>query len=483
MTARGPTPVYSIPHQGAPATVAPPLASLGAAEPTATQGLVRELVIHALATCEPGQAVKLVAQGLQRLVGCRLVAFGVADGTSGRMKLAAVSHTAQFDPKSELAAVLETALRETATLDGPFAWTPATREPAAAATACQRLATVAAAVDHAHVHAGVVKDSRGERLGGWLAVGDAQALDPQRIRLLHEAADPLAALLHVTQHAQQHAASKKLYGLGHAWRSRRRGIVAVALLVLAGGLAIPAPFTLKCDCTIEPVTRRFVAAPFDGLLLKTNVRPGDRVQAGDVLAQMDGQELRLQLASLHARAQQARQRYDSALAKRDSAAIQIEQAEMRQLESELEQVQSRVRHLEIRSPLEGVVVAGDLKRAEGVPITAGQRLFEVAPLHDLVAEVAIPEAEVNHVAPGQEVSVSLEAATGTIPVATVERIHPRAEQRDANSVFIAEAPLAGTEGQVLPGMKGRARIAAGSRSVAWILFHRPVQSLWHVLGW
>ena len=41
----------------------------------------------------------------------------------------------------------------------------------------------------------------------------------------------------------------------------------------------------------------------------------------------------------------------------------------------------------------GIVVSGDLKRHEGAAVKIGQSLYEVAPLEKLVAEVAIPEEE------------------------------------------------------------------------------------------
>ena len=63
------------------------------------------------------------------------------------------------------------------------------------------------------------------------------------------------------------------------------------------------------------------------------------------------------------------------------------------LDLKLELLESRSKKLEIKSPIRGIVLRGDQKRAEGMPVTLGQNLFEVAPLDKMVVEVAIPERD------------------------------------------------------------------------------------------
>jgi hypothetical protein len=64
--------------------------------------------------------------------------------------------------------------------------------------------------------------------------------------------------------------------------------------------------------------------------------------------------------------------------------------------------------------------------------------------------------------------------------ATVLRIHPRAELREQDNVFVAEAELENTSAVLRPGMKGVAEVSTGVRSIVWNLFHKPVA---HVTGW
>ena len=127
-----------------------------------------------------------------------------------------------------------------------------------------------------------------------------------------------------------------------------------------------------------------------------------------------------------------------------------------------------------------MVVSGDHREAEGVPLEAGQSLFEIAPLERMVIEICIPEEDIRHVADGQIVRLQLDADPEAILEATIRRIHPRAELRDNENVFVAEAELQNEELRLRPGMRGTAKVITNRHLLGWNLFHKP----WaHVLGW
>ena len=76
---------------------------------------------------------------------------------------------------------------------------------------------------------------------------------------------------------------------------------------------------------------------------------------------------------------------------------QLAKLEADRLELKTKILELRSNHLEIKSPIDGVVISGDQERAEGAPLTIGQALFEVAPLDKMVVELAIPEDEITHI--------------------------------------------------------------------------------------
>lgn len=257
-------------------------------------------------------------------------------------------------------------------------------------------------------------------------------------------------------------------------------LAAACLLFL---LALPMPYRIECSCEVQPVTRRFVAAPYDGTLEKTLVSPGDVVREGDVLARMDEREIRWELAGLNADRARAEKERDAAMAGHRTSDTQLAELEMERLTLQIQLLEQRMKNLAIKSPIDGVVVAGDLEKAEGAPLTIGQTLFEVAPLGRMVVEVAVPECEIARVGRESPVKISLDALPDEYLEGSVQRIHPRAELREQASVFLAELEVENAGNRLRPGMNGWATVTSGRRSLAWILFHKPWSSLKQMLAW
>lgn len=264
----------------------------------------------------------------------------------------------------------------------------------------------------------------------------------------------------------------------------RRGykIWCAALAGAIGLGSIPWPHRIHCNVVCEPLVRRYVAAPFDGVIERTNVLVGDRVTAGTVLATLDGSDLRSELAGLHAKLAQESQAQLSALASGDHAKAEFARLEVEHLEQSIALLKHRQRNLEIQSPIDGLIVSGDLERAIGAPVRIGDQLFEVASLESLVAEIAIPESQIVYINKAMDVGITLESLHGSTLESKLERINLRSEVIDGQSVFVAEAPLENPDNQLRPGMSGRASISAGKRPIAWLLFHRPYESLRQWIG-
>lgn len=258
--------------------------------------------------------------------------------------------------------------------------------------------------------------------------------------------------------------------------SRTHSMLAVGVLA-AVAMVIPVPYSVNCDCELQPVIRRFVAAPFEGALEKAFVEVGDEVQADQLLARMDGKEVRWEQAGNAAEYERAAKERDAHLADQKFGEAQLAKLQMERLALTTKLLEHRNEHLEIRSPINGIVVSGELKRAEGVRLSMGQSLFEVAPLDQLIVEVEIPESELAHVATGAAATMRLEAFPGQQLDGTVKRICPRAELRRKQQVFVGEIALPNDAGQFRPGMRGRVSIPAGHAMLGWRLFHRAWQKL------
>jgi RND family efflux transporter MFP subunit len=265
--------------------------------------------------------------------------------------------------------------------------------------------------------------------------------------------------------------------------SRRGRLICLAVACLALLMIVPWPYQIHCDCRLQPVVRRFVVAPYDGTLATSQAAPGDIVEAGDVLAHMDGREIRWEIASLTADFARAEKERDAAMATHRTGASQLAELEMDRLEVQINQLEHRLENLAIRSPIDGVIVAGDLEKAQGAPLTIGQTLFEVAPLDRMSIELNVPEEDVASVGPAMEVVVNLDAFPDDPLKGNVDRIHPQAEVRDKESVFVAEFEMGNPDQRLRPGMNGWAKITGEGRSLGWILFHKPWTAMRRALAW
>lgn len=259
--------------------------------------------------------------------------------------------------------------------------------------------------------------------------------------------------------------------------------ILVGTAILIGAMCIPLPYRVACDCELQPVMRRFIAAPYEGILDSTLAQHGDVVEKDQILAKMDGRQLRIQLAGLTAQRDGAKKKRDSALAKSDYAASQIASSEMSRLNSEIELLRHQVVNLEIRSPIDGIIVSGDLEKVEGAPLEMGQTLFEVGPMDNMLAEVAIPESEISYIETGMDVEIKLNSFPFKNWTGKIEKIQPRAEIINDESVFIAQVQLPNEALLLRPGLKGAAKVRAKAYPIGWNLFHKAWESIRYWTIW
>ncbi len=451
-----------------------------AAAPTAdapsASGLLALLAdVQAADDFEP--AVQRLCSGLASWTGATRVVLGLA-GAQGNTKVAAISDAVNLDRRSELLPAFEAALDETLAQQEFASWTSASSHNAPIFRRLTRLASTDAVIGLP------LRNKAGEPVGAILLCGDSswhsQLLRTTALEICQR---PIASCLDLLRNSRSGGWKK----LRTAWRTRAgqlRAKVVVATIALAGAILLfPTPFKVKCDFTVEPVVRRYVAAPFDGTLDKTFVEPGNMVSEGQVLAVLDGRELQLERAGLEAEIGAAKKKRVAALASREPANAQLAALEMAQLETKIETINPRLQHLSIQCPMDGVVVSGDLRRTEGAPLSIGQTLFEIAPLDRMIAEIAVPQDEVSHVRSGMPVDLRFDAFPGQSWTGELVKVHPRAELQDQTTVFIAEVHLENPDGRLSPGMSGRAKIETKKRSVGWILFHRAGNALAQRMGW
>jgi len=426
------------------------------------------------------QACCLLVNELRSYLQCGTLALTMRRGSRSGTSLRAISSLAEFDSKSELAQQFESASDEAILGDRSTMWPPVDASGRHATLALKKLCSQTNA-DSAIC--ALLRDSAGTIIGTWVILDIAPDATRRTQTLVQAFASPVANCLAAKQRQQRHLIRASWDWLTTHARTRVGWTVAALLGISLAAMFVPATHKITCDCRLEPVMRRFVAAPFEGTLEESLVEPGDVVEQGALLARLDGREIRWKQSELAADRARASKQRDAELAAGKFGAAQISKLEMQRIDLQIKLLKHRADNLEIRSPIAGIVTSGDLERVQGAPVTIGQTLFEIAPLDAMVVEFAIPQDEIRFVRATNPVNIQLDSHAGQTWQLTVDRVQPQAEIRDQENVFVGTALLENGDGQLRPGMEGRARVLNGKRAIGWLLFHKPWDALRTWMGW
>lgn len=312
-------------------------------------------------------------------------------------------------------------------------------------------------------------DAAGASHGAWLFLWKTEPAGFEEKRVLLEAAGPeVAPLLGLLHRAKPGPVLGPFVRLWKRGTRNARRAVRILAAALAAAAFVPLPYPVRATCELQPVVRRVIAAPFDGVLLRATARAGEVVAAGQLLAEMDGRELRSQLAEAVANRERAAKESDQALAEGRVAEARMAALEAEGLGHQIELLEYRRGHLEVRSPIDGLILRGNLERSEGAPMRVGDPLFEVGPLERLVAEIAVDANDVSLVRTGARASLKFEShANGTL-VSAILRVAPKSEWIDDRNVFLCEAEIGNGDGALRAGLEGKAKIEGPRRPLVWI---------------
>ena len=406
-----------------------------------------------------------LAVGTKRLATEIATLFGgtVAVGWCDQLGECQLSATSQPGPHDRL---WEACLRESTLREAPACWPARDEADRHLLLAHRQLAVAMGATGLISVPL-----LRGAQPCGAVVTTTETVRAESVLRLLSAAAEPLGGALHLLDQIPQ-GRWQTWVKRGRTWLSKTGWLVLAGLVMAAGVLAIPVPHEVVSPCILQPVIRRFVPAPFDGRLERSLVEPGDMVEDGQVLARLEGRELELEISQTLSDLHRVSKEHDGQLAEKEFGKAEVSRYEMERLQGKVELLESRASQLEIRSPLDGMILTGDLRKLEGAPLRIGQTLFEIAPLAEMTAEIQVSDAEISFVAAQQPVTMRFESYPEREWTGVIARIHPRAEMRQQSNVFIAEVEIPNETATLRPGMAGRSAIRINNRPLAWVLLHK-----------
>lgn len=452
------------------------------AGPVIAAGVVLQLQAAVLSQEGLAQGAAALATELATALRCDRVSVGWLE--HGCARVIASSHSVDFDSRQaqfeKIGAAMDESLEQAATMVLP------------ARDGSSPLVTLA----HAEV-LGLLGGSvctvpmvdAGRALGAITLERIGRAFDPPEIAFCEDVACLVGPLLELKRKSGRSPARvtldalrEQLSRLTSPAHPARKWVALGLVAAAAAAVFVPVSYHVGAPARLEGSVQRIVAAPIDGFLEQVNVRPGDRVRADDVIAELSLRDLQAERAKRQSELAQHENLYGAALARADRTQLVIHHAKAAEAQAQLTLVEHQMQRARIRAPFDGVVIKGDLSQSLGAPVQRGEVLMTLAPDERFRVIIEVDERDIARVRPGQPGRLALAATPGETLAFHVSRILPVAVASDGRNFFEVEAVFDDEGNALRPGLRGVAKIAVGEHSVLWIATHRVVEWL-HIALW
>src|SRR5581483_3317403 len=182
----------------------------------------------------------------------------------------------------------------------------------------------------------------------------------------------------------------------------------------------------------------YLTAPFDGYISRVLVRPGDRVEQGNPLVELDRSELLLEESAAVADLTRYQRESEKARAAKTLAEMRVADSLAQQAKARLDLARYRLENAVIRAPFAGVVVEGDLRERVAAPVKQGDALYKVARIDTLYAEAEVNERDVREILGRSQGEIAFVTQPRLKYSVTVQVIEPAAVTRTEGNVFLVQ---------------------------------------------
>lgn len=227
------------------------------------------------------------------------------------------------------------------------------------------------------------------------------------------------------------------------------------------GAAIAGPIeaAYRGTATLEAEEEATVNAKTGGVIEEVLVEEGERVRAGQALARLETDRLRLEVVRAKAALDKLEQDY-----KRNESVYQrnlVSREAYERTKFELEGARAAydlaklaLREAEVRAPFDGVVSLRHIK--VGNMIQAGSPTFRVTRMDSLQAQIYVPERDIHKLAAGQPATLTVDAWPGKTFSGSILRVNPVVDA-GTGTVKVTVA-MTQDQPELKPGMFGRVEI-------------------------
>ncbi|MCC6954439.1 MAG: efflux RND transporter periplasmic adaptor subunit, partial [Deltaproteobacteria bacterium] len=240
---------------------------------------------------------------------------------------------------------------------------------------------------------------------------------------------------------------------------------------LTRGIAVQAVYATG---TVEPEVMLPIATRGSARLLELRVDEGMSVEAGQLLARLENDDLRSSLAALRAKEQFARSEFErnAGLVKQGAISQQAysrASSDWEAAKAASAQAAAMVGYMDLSSPAAGKIIRRDGEIGQLIP--ANQPVFWLSVSSPLRITAEVDEEDISLVKPGQNVAIRADAFPGQVFQGTLKSITPKGDPI-ARSYRVRVSLADGTPLQI--GMTAEINVIVAERENAWLL---PTSSL------
>jgi biotin carboxyl carrier protein len=413
-----------------------------------------------------------LANEMATRTGAARVSVGWLKGE--KIKLKAMSHTEQFDRKQELSVLIEKVMEECLDQEEIVQFDPEGKETSQNVT---RDAQQLSRVNGNEMVISLPLRAHGEIHGVvTLEYPSNKKLAQQDATALAVGVELLGPQLYDRYQNDRFLITKA--GLSTKWLAEQaigpkymlaKLITAVVIAFVLFAVFFKQEYKVSAPFQFGVIEKRTACAPFEGVIEKAFVKPGDEVKAGTPLFKMRTIDLE------HKREASRRQMLSKqALAEasiqdpRKQAEAQALLAEARAAEAEMRLYQDQIEQATVKAPMDGVVLLGDLTDKQGAPVKLGDPLMDIGRRDDLRAELLVAERDIQDIVEGQMGVIATNSDPTQARKIRVDTKIPQGIGKEGENNFKIYAELLEKDPRWSPGQLGEAKVEMGKRRFAWI---------------
>lgn len=233
--------------------------------------------------------------------------------------------------------------------------------------------------------------------------------------------------------------------------------------------------TYQTITTLEAEKDAEVVARSSGLVQEILVEEGDMVEKGQLMAQLDVEQLSLEVAQLSATSKKLKkelERQTSLYARKLGSSDTLDRAKF-EYESQLAQYKLsklKLNYASIKAPISGIVTERMVK--QGNFINNNDKLFSIVDPSSLVAVLHLPEKELSNVRKNQQILLAMDALNNQVILGSIDRIRPLIDK--STGTFKVVAKLDNPDNRLQSGMFGKVEVVFDMHADSLLLEQQAV---------